>query len=424
MKLKNSLTTFLALILAPHLCLSLHAALPNFSNLSLIGARVEKGVETHEANKGAKMNEPNSEGQKLRNSASCSLSIIEQMSSGFTKSLLPIDSSKLPAGVHLHIDDIEVGKDGSPIAYISISIKKDSKIAPLLLELKRSKVLPGASTFISMIGAIYKFSNRENMLVRAKIKVSSPKKLLASRTIVGSRKRVRGNMNEHKLVVCEKVLQAGMDKFQKSTTLRKNVGYYIKVPTFFSPYIPIPTGYRKIYRRGYVKIKKLELRCKSGHLAYYGKVNGFVEVLTRSRGVQINPSTFWGRVYPRRPSTKNRIKLKMKVSLWPKLDIGAPEILRSVFSRALHPTALAVTMLARRLVHQSLRRKMSIKVLGNKMEPKISRLSWHRFDAAWGPVQVDLTELLRQFFGDSFKGRVKDMAVQKGQIELTLTSAK
>ena len=424
MKSKNPLPTFLAILLALNLCPCLYAALPSFSELSLIGANVEKGVKTQIDIETIDRERQNSEGRQLADSASSSPSIIEQMSSGLTKSLLPIDISKLPAGVLLHVDDISVGKDGSPVAYISITIKKGSKIAPLLLELKRSKVLPGASSFISMIGAIYKFSNKENMLVRAKVNLSSPKKLLASRTIVGSRNRQKGAFYEHKLVVCEKVLQAGIDKFQNSTTLRKNVGYYIKVPTFLSPYIPIPTGYRKIYRGGHVEINKINLRCKNGHLDYYGKVSGFVELLTRSRGVQINPSTFWGRVYPRKSSTAHRVKLKMKVTLWPKLDIGTPEIMRSMFSRALHPTALAVTLLARRLVHTALRKKMALEISGNKMKPTISRVDWHRFDASWGPVDADLTKLLCQLFGLSFKGRVKNLEVKRGQIELTLTSAK
>ena len=421
---KRLLLTLLFLLIAHSVNPLLLGALPSFTDLSLIGTSVEEGVKTQIKSAVANKENQNSAARQLDQSGSNSPSIIEQMSSGLTKSLLPIDRAKLPAGVSIHVDDIDVAKDGSPVAYISISVKKGAKIAALLKELKRSKVLPGASSFISMIGAIYKFSGGDALLIRAKIRLSSPKKLLASRTIVGSCERQKGDFGEHKLVVLERVLQDGIDKFQQGNILRKNVSYYIKVPKFFSPYIPIPTGYRKIHRHGFVKIKKLKLRCKSGHLAYYGKVNGFVEVLTRNRGVQISPSTFWGRVHPRSSSLPNQVKLKMKVTLWPKLDMGAPEIMRSMFSRALHPTALAVTMLARRLVHQSLRKKMAIKVHGNKMEPKISRLSWHRFDAAWGPVHADLTKLLRELFGISFKGKVKDLEVKKRQIELTLTSAK
>ena len=55
---------------------------------------------------------------------------------------------------------------------------------------------------------------------------------------------------------------------------------------------------------------------------------------------------------------------------------------------------MAITLLARSLVHKALRKKMAVELSGKKMEPTISRIDWHRFDASWGPVEADLTKLL------------------------------
>ena len=290
--------TILSFLFAPAKSLALW---PQLSSMDLIGQEAAASptsvVSSASSEKSGSSLQSN---QLLANSGTSSISIFANMSSGLTKSLLPIDKSKLPNGVAIHIDEINVAKDGTPVAYISITVKKGSQIEPLLKELRTSKILPGANSFISMIGAIHKFSKKDAMVVRAHIRLASPKKLIASQTIVGSDKRVKGAFNEHKLIVLEKVLQRGIDDLKKSESLKKDFSYYIKVPKFFSPYLPIPTGYRKIYRQGRVELKKVSVRCKEGHLAYYGKVKGFVAVATASRGVQINPSTFWGRIYPRK----------------------------------------------------------------------------------------------------------------------------
>ena len=384
---------------------------PKVENLQLIGESAASST-------------PQKERNSLKSTAS-SPSILEQVSAGLSKSLLPIDTSKFPQGVTLSLDELTTAKDGTPVAFITIKVKRAVNIDSLLAQLRASSALKSAGSFISLLGAVHRFSGREAMVVRAALRLASPKKLLATRTIVGTDKKDGAPLKGHKLVVVESLLQKGLANLEKENGgFSKGISYGVKIPTFWSRYIPIPTGYRKIRREGDVKLKRLSLRCCDGYLSYGGKVSGFVEVLTSSRGVEIKESPLQGYVYVQKGAKNNESSLKMDCSLRPHLDTGVPTLFLRMFKPALYPSVLALSIITQRMVAKVLRKKMAVRLPAAKVKPRVTSASWSRWNFSWGPVAADLTELLRKLGGVSFKGRVAGVEIKSGKIELELTSTK